>query len=108
MLGAGFMMSHAVAGMMGMWDPSKRFGEIVAVIENPMKMLHDQIFVLAPFLDGEMLDVNVPITGSRAFQNDHMESCHIINEQSGTDLTLNQPWLAPSESGEGPCRLVPS
>ena len=73
-------MSHTAAGMMGMWDSSKRFGEIIAGIGDPRKMLHDEIFLLAPFLDGEMLDVNVPSTGSRTLLIDHAESSHIANE----------------------------
>ena len=62
--GADFAMSHAVTGM---WDPTKRFGEIVTGIEDPRKMLHDEIFLLAPLLDGEMWNVNVSSTGSRMF-----------------------------------------
>ena len=59
-VGANFVMSHAVVGMTGMQDPTKRFGEIITGIEDPRKMLHDEIFLFAPFLDGKMLDVNVP------------------------------------------------
>ena len=44
-------------------------------------MLHDEIFLLAPFLDGKMLDVNMLSTGSRVFLIDNTESCHIIKEQ---------------------------
>ena len=79
---ADLAMSHAMTDMTGMQDPSKRFGEIVAGIENLRKMLHDEIFLLAPFLDGEMLDVDVPSTGSRTFLIHHMASCHVINEQT--------------------------
>ena len=45
-------------------------------------MLHNKIFLLTPFLDGKMLDVNMPSTGSRTFLIDHMESGHIVNEQT--------------------------
>ena len=44
-------------------------------------MLHDKIFLLALFLDGEMLGVDVPSMGSRAFLIAHLESCHIVNKQ---------------------------
>ena len=59
--GADFVMSHTTTGMTGMWDPSKRFGEIITGIENPRKMFHDKIFLLAQFLNGKMLDVKVGI-----------------------------------------------
>ena len=44
-------------------------------------MLHDEIFLLTPFLDGKMLDVNVLSTGSRTFLVDHVESSDNVNEQ---------------------------
>ena len=75
------MMSHDAAGMTGMEDPSKRFGEIVIGNEDPRKMLHDKIFLLAPLLDGKLLDVNVLSTGSGMLFIDHVESSHIVNEQ---------------------------
>ena len=56
---------------------TKRFGEIITGIENPRKMLHDKNFLLTPFLDGKMLDVDVWSTESGTFLIDHMESCHI-------------------------------
>ena len=72
--GANLVITHAAVGMMGMWDPSKRFGEINAGIDDPRKMLHDEIFLLAPFLDGKMLDVNVPSMGCGMLFVDHMGS----------------------------------
>ena len=75
--GADFVMSHATTGVTGMQDPSKRLGEIITGIENPRKMLHDKNFLLTPFLDGKMLDVDVWSTESGTFLIDHMESCHI-------------------------------
>ena len=45
-------------------------------------MLHDNVFLLASLLDGKMLNVDVPSRGSRAFLIDHMESCHVVNEQT--------------------------
>ena len=81
MLGANFVMFHAAASMTGMWDPSKRFGEIVTGIEDPSKMLHDEMLLLAPFLDGKMLDVDLPSMGSGVFLMEHVESWHIINKQ---------------------------
>ena len=95
MWGANLVMSHAAVGMTGMWDPSKRFGEIVAGIENPRKMLNGKIFLLAPFLDGKKLDVDMPSTRSRALLIDHMESCHIVNEQMcRARLKTFQFWIA--------------
>ena len=75
-----FVMSHAATGMMRTWDPTKRFSKIITGIEDPRMMLHDENFVLVPLLDGKMLDVNVPSTGSRTLLIDHMESSHIVNE----------------------------
>ena len=75
------MMSHAAVGVTGMQDPFKRFGEIIAGIKNPRMMLHDEIFLLTPFLGGKILDVDVLSMGSGAFLIDHMESCHVINEK---------------------------
>ena len=82
MWGANLTMSHATTGMTGMQNPSKRLGEIITGIENPRKMLHDEIFLLAPFLDSEMLDVNVSSTGSRTLFIDHLESSHVVNEEA--------------------------
>ena len=45
-------------------------------------MLHDKIFLFAPFLDGEMLDGEMPSMGSRTLFIDHMESSQIVNEQA--------------------------
>ena len=63
--GANSVMPHVAAGMTDMDDPSKRFGEIITGIDDPRKMLHDEIFLLMPFLDGKMLDINVPSTGCK-------------------------------------------
>ena len=54
---------------------------LITGIENPRIMFHDKIFLVAPFSDDKTLDFNVPSTGSGAFLIDHMESCHIVNEQ---------------------------
>ena len=69
MWGADLAMSHAGESVMGMWDPSKRFSEIVTGIENCRKMLPDEFFLLVPFWDDKMLNVNV------------LSTCHVINEQ---------------------------
>ena len=72
-------MPHAAASM---WDPSKWFGEIFAGIDDLRPVFHVKIFLLAPFLDGKMLDVNVPSTGCGVPFVDHMRSGHIISEQA--------------------------
>ena len=53
-------MAHVVASMTGMPEPSKRFGKIVAGIDDPREMFHDKVFLLTPFWNGKMLDDNVP------------------------------------------------
>ena len=63
-----------------MWNLSVRLGEIVSGIDNPRKMLHDELFLLAPFLDGKVLDINVPSIGCGTLLIDHTETCHIVNE----------------------------
>ena len=82
MWGANLIMPHVAMGITGMQDPSKRFGEILTRIDNPRKMLCDKIFLLALFLDGKMLDVNLSSTGCRMLFIDHVESCYVINEQA--------------------------
>ena len=60
-------------------------------------MLHDEIFLLAPFLDGEMLDVNKLSTGSRALFIDHMESGHMLKNTGLGSVLIPFPISCVSE-----------
>ena len=52
-------MSHAAMGAMRVQHPTQSFGQSVRGIGQTRKMLHQDATVLAPPLDGKVLDLNM-------------------------------------------------
>ena len=62
--------------MSGMKNPAESFGQIIAGIDNPRDEFHDNLLRSLPFLDDEMLDLDVMDTSSGPVFVDH---CNGIN-----------------------------
>ena len=76
-------MSHATACMARMEHPSKNLGQIIARIENPCEMFHDNVAFLAPFLNGKVLDLDVTSTRCGTVFVDHRFCSLIVDVQQG-------------------------
>ena len=80
-------MFHAVVGMVRVKHPSKGLGEVITGVENAQEMLHDQVTLFVPFLNGEVLDLSAPSTWHGPVFVDHVQCSNIVNQQaSGTRM----------------------
>ena len=52
-------MALDVGGMVGMEDPAKRLGEVIAGVDDSRDMMHQDFLIFFPFLDGEVLNGNM-------------------------------------------------
>jgi hypothetical protein len=76
------VMSHTTTHMTGMEDPAERLGHTIARVENSLEMDHDKIHFLSPFLDSEMLDLNVSCSWCGPAFINHVQSSKIVNEHA--------------------------
>jgi hypothetical protein len=71
-----------MTGMTSMEDPTKGLGQIIAGVDRPSNMFHDEISLFAPFLDSEMLDLDVSCSRSRPVLIDHIQCGQIVDQQA--------------------------
>ena len=84
-------MAHDAACMAAVKNPSQRFGHIIGGVDDAGDVVHDDVASVLPFLDGKMLDVDVP----RAFGGhaciDHANGRHVVFVDGGrTKLGVTQ------------------
>ena len=79
----GPVMTHGTPNMTLVEDPSKGLGERIRGVDDPRNVLQDDIAVLFPFLDGEVLDVNVPGPRGRPGGVDHQDGRLVVLVQLG-------------------------
>jgi hypothetical protein len=65
-----------------MEDPTEGLGQIIAGVDRSSNMLHDEITLFAPFLDSEMLDLDVSCSCSGPVLVDHIQCGHIVDQQA--------------------------
>ena len=80
-------MAHTATSMSGEQHPTESLGEAITGVDNPGKVLHNDIPLFAPFLDGEMLDLDMTRTRSGSGFVDHIERGNIVNQQTGWTRT---------------------
>ena len=80
-------MAHTATNMLGEQHPTKSLGEAIAGVDDPGKVLHNDIPLFAPFLNGEMLDLDMSRTRSGSGFVDHIERSNIVNQQTGWTRT---------------------
>ena len=78
-LGAGEVVSHTTSGMAGEEHPRQGFRESVAAVHDARKVLHDDVLGLSPFLNGEMLNLDVTCSGSRSRLIDHGQGSLVVD-----------------------------
>jgi hypothetical protein len=66
-----------------MQGPSESFGESVGHNDNPSKMRHENVPVGAPFLDSEMLNIDMPRPGGRTIRIDHENRRLVVSIEDG-------------------------
>ena len=59
-------------------DPAKVLGELVGRVDDTREVLHDDVATLAPFLDGEVLNVDVAGAFGRAGGVDHVDGGLVV------------------------------
>ena len=74
----GTVVSHGAAGMAAVKDPAKVLGELVRRVDDTGQVAHDNVALLAPFLDSEVLDIDMAGTFGRAGGADHIDGCLVI------------------------------
>ena len=74
-------MSHATTGMSSMKNPTKGLRKIVTDIQNARAVTKNDVSFVAPFLDGEVLDLDVSSTRSGTGLVDHGNCSLIVNEK---------------------------
>ena len=77
-------VTHDASSMTRVQNPTQRFGEIIGRIDDPRKMLHDDVPVGFPILNGEELNVSVAGTFGGLFGIDKLDSgCIVFAKDSG-------------------------
>ena len=74
-------MAHTATGMPIMKHPTKGFRQIITGIDNAGAMTQDDVTLVSPFLNSEMLDFNVACTWSGPILVDHGNRGLIVNEK---------------------------
>ena len=64
-------------------DPAKVLGELVRRVDDTGQVAHDNVALLAPFLDSEVLYIDMAGTFGRAGGVDHIDSCLVIFMKDG-------------------------
>ena len=81
------VVAHSVASMSGEQNPSKSLGKPITGVDHPGKVLHNNIPLFAPFLNGEMLDFDMTRTRSGSGFVDHIERSNIVDQQTSWTRT---------------------
>ena len=77
-------MSHATAAMARVQHPTKSFRQVVTEVDDTWAVTQDDIALVAPFLDGEMLDLDMPSARSGTRFVDHGNGSLVVNEERGS------------------------
>ena len=72
------VMAHSASSMTRVEHPSQGFSEVIAGIENPRDMSHNNIASVFPLLDSKVLDVDVARAVGRHFGINHVNSRHVV------------------------------
>ena len=64
-----------------MKNPAESFGQIITGIDNPRDVFHDNLSLSLPFLDSEILDLNVTGMSSGPIFVDHCSGSIIVHVQ---------------------------
>ena len=80
-------MAHTATSMSGEQHPTESLGKPIAGVDDPRKMLHNDISLFTPFLNGEMLDLDMTRTRSGSGFVDHIERGNIVAQQTGWTRT---------------------
>ena len=70
-------MAHRAADMATVEDPAKCFGQSVRGVDRAGDMLQNKVALILPFLNGKMLDVDMPGAG-RGFGGIHHEDSGLV------------------------------
>ena len=82
-----FVMSHATASMARVEHPTKSFGHVVTQVDDTWAVTQNDVALVAPFLNGKMLDLDVASTRSGTRFIDHGNRSLIVNEERGGTRT---------------------
>ena len=80
-------MSHATASMARVEHPTKSFGHVVTQVDDTWAVTQDNVALIAPFLNGEVLNLDVARTRSGTRLVDHGNRGLIVNEKRGSTRT---------------------
>ena len=80
-------MSHASASMARVEHPTKSFGHVVTQVDDTWTVTQDNVALVAPFLNGEVLNLDVARTRSGTGLVDHGNCSLIVNEKRGSTRT---------------------
>lgn len=84
-------MSHQAADVTGVKDPSERLGVSIAWIDDARDVVHLDVPISSPLLDGEMLDINVSRARRGSVLIDHGDGGLVVYvERSRTILSKSQ------------------
>jgi hypothetical protein len=81
-------VAHSTARVTGMELGAQSFGGLVGGIEGSREVRNDDLTALAPFLNGEMLDVDVAGARSRFVLVDHGNGGHVVHMKDGGSILL--------------------
>ena len=71
------VMAHRATDMAAVEDPAERFGQSIRGVDRARDMLQNNIALIFPFLNGKMLDVNMP-GADRGFGGIHHEDSRFV------------------------------
>ena len=74
-----------------MKDPTKGFCQVVAGVDDARTMTQDDVDLVSPFLNGEVLNLDVLCTGSRPILIDH-GNCSLVMNEKGRCTRCNKRW----------------
>ena len=77
-------MSHPPTPVSRVQDPAKSFRQVVTEVDDTWAVTQDDIALVSPFLNSEMLDLDVTRTWGRTRFVDHGNRSLIVN--CGTEL----------------------
>jgi len=79
----GTVVTHGAAGMAAVKDPAEVLGELIRRVDDTGQVAHDNVALLAPFLDSEVLYIDMTGTFGRAGGVDHIDGCLVIFMKDG-------------------------
>ena len=77
-------MSHSSAAVSRVQDPAKSFRQVVTEVDDTWAVTQDDVALVAPFLDGEVLDLDMPSARSGTGFVDHGNGSLVVNEERGS------------------------